>query len=174
MANEITKSQLTDAASAMELMKVANRYVQNGISTLNEAAADESDDFIKAGQSALESCARWIRETIAILPLKGDTPLSDYQRDKTWVTYDQAKRTMSILDQLVGDKFNWVDEFVKSCRVVVGTVASTVGEVLGTAGSIAGGAAGNAVGGILKGLGWTAVILGGIIGVALVIQKRVG
>lgn len=174
MASEITKSQLTDAESAMQLMKTANRFVQSGISTLNEAAADESDDFIKAGQSALDSCARWIRETIATLPTKGDTVLTDYQRDKTWVTYEQAKRTMSLLDQLVGEKFNWVEEFVASSRVVVGTVASTVGEVLGTAGSIAGGAAGNAVGGVLKGLGWTAVILGGIIGVALVVNRRLG
>jgi len=180
-APDITKAHITDAGIARQLMGVALQYVESGLDVAREVEADTTwvlgirwgsdKQFTDSAKSALEAAKRWCNDALALLPAQSSSALTAHQRDKTWAAYVSARDTMDLVRKLAGDDYDWLQAFKDAAREVVGTVATTAGEIVGGVADIAGTAAGKAAGGAFKNLGWGALVLGGIVGVALVVRR---
>jgi len=173
----IKRESITDAKTARRLLELASRYVHQAQGVIDDLKSQRADKtFIRAAESNCASAKRWVTETLTLLPpaSAAKEDFTTYHRDKTYASYKIALDSMELITKLANDSTNWKDDLQKAAGQVVGSTTNAVGAVLGTAADLAGGAAGGLLGGIFKNLGWGAVVLGGVIGVALVVRKKVG
>jgi len=175
---KLRKEAITDAKTARRLLELASRYVHQAQGVIDDVKSEFFSDkaFIRAAESNAAAAKRWVTEALALLPPASAPPeaFTTYHRDKTWAAFNTAAASMNDISRLANDKTNWTDDLQKAAGQVVGSTTQAVGAVLGTAADLAGNAAGGLLGGVFKNLGWGAIVLGGVIGVALVVRKKVG